>query len=269
MNKHKNNNVLVVIIPTIVDFEIAKSHNWYRIPVKSAPVIVKDDSVKIIAFYHTSKFEKDKFSIRWYAYVRSISIVKRSQLFPGEPLNEKSGNDYYKIEFDALLRLAIPIFSLRHRRILFIPTTEEKFFSAKEINFLFNDSPLEDILWSEFVKQNLLVERQHFFGVAGRKIFMDFALFCKTRNIDIECDGDYFHNKPNDIQADKTRNNLLESKGWSVLRFTTYDLTQNLEPSIKIIYSTINKYGGIENITNPGSFNYISDSSNQQLYLFD
>ena len=269
MSIFTDNNVLVAIIPSVADFEIAKSQNWYRIPVKTAPRIIKDNSVKLIAFYHTRVFELEKYSIRWYGSVRRISIVKRKQLFPFAPSDEKTENDYYKIEFDPLQQLAIPIISLRHRRMLFIPTTEEKLFSAKEMNFLFNESPLEECLWSEFVKHNLSSERQLFLSLMKNNYFLDFALFCKDRNINIECDGDSFHNNAKNIQSDKKRNNLLESAGWSVLRFTSYDITHDLVPSFKIICSTINKNGGIQDVRSLNSYTYISDPSDQQLFLFD
>lgn len=269
VSKFTDNNVLVAIIPSVADFEIAKSQNWYRIPVKSAPQIVKDNSIKLISFYHTSVFELEKYSIRWYGWVRRISIVKRKQLFPAMSPDKKSEIDYYKIEFDPLQQLAIPIISIRHRRMLFIPTTEEKLFSAKEINFLFNESPLEDRLWSEFVKHGMSAERQLFLSLMKNNYFLDFALYCKERNINIECDGDRFHNKPENIQTDKKRNNLLESAGWSVLRFTSYDITHDLVPSFKIICSTINKNGGIQDVRSLDSYTYISDPSDQQLFLFD
>lgn len=270
MKEHKiNNTVLVALLPSRRDFEIAKTQNWYRIPVKPAPKIVKNSQLKIIAFYHPKSFETEKFTIRWYAKVLKISIVKRKNLFPNLPFDPKSKNEYYKIEFSPLLQLPEPIISLRPRRLLFIPTSEYKFFHAKEINFLFNDSPLEDLLWNEFIKMNITAERQFHIKIEKSNYFLDFALFCKQRNINIECDGDRFHTAKADIQSDKKRSNILESYGWSVLRFTTIDITYEMNSTLDIVSNTINEYGGLLDISDYKNYKYIIGPSNSQLLLFD
>ena len=38
----------------------------------------------------------------------------------------------------------------------------------------------------------------------------NFALFCPERNIDVECDGDTWHIKPDAAAHDNTRNNFME-----------------------------------------------------------
>ena len=92
---------------------------------------------------------------------------------------------------------------------------------------------------------------------------MDFALFCKARNINIEVDGDKFHNKPEAVQKDKKRNNLLESEGWSVLRFTSKDVYYDLNNSIKLVMETVNKYGGIQDARDPEMFSYLKKDNGQ------
>lgn len=268
MSEYRN-NVLVALMNSKNDFEIARTMHWYRIPVKSAPVIVKNNAINFIAFYHTQVFEKEKYSIRWFGKVSKVSIVKRRELLPDIIYDPKAENEYYKIEFKPLCELPNAIISLRHRRLLFVPTTEEKLFSAKEINFLFNDSPLEEIIWNEFVEKKIDAERQFFLPVGEKKFFLDFAIFCKSRNIDVECDGNNYHTKNEHIQTDKHRNNLLESSGWSVLRFTTQDITQDLSKSMFIIDKTINKYGGLQDNIDLEKYKYIYRNDDPQLYLFD
>ncbi len=58
--------------------------------------------------------------------------------------------------------------------------------------------------------------------------YLDFAIFCKERNINIEFDGDRFHLSEFNVKRDKNRNNILSSLGWSILRFTTEDIRRNL-----------------------------------------
>lgn len=245
------------------DFKIAMESCWYRIPVKSAPTIIKEGTASLIAFYHTQKFEKEKFTIQWFGKIKKISVVKRKELFPKQTDDSKANNDYYKIEFAPLQKMIIPIVSLRPRRILFIPTTEEKFFSAKEINSLFNDSALENEFWNELVRNDIYPERQYFISVKEKSYFLDFAVFCKEKNIDIEVDGDKYHMSEDAVRNDKQRNNLLESKGWSVLRFTEKDIAEQMDRSIDLVMETVNKYGGIQDVQNPHDFYYLKKGEGQ------
>jgi very-short-patch-repair endonuclease len=267
--KIAKNNCLVAIMNSKTDFAIANTYYWYRIPEKNAPEIVRNNSVKYIAFYHTKVFEKEKFTIQWFSQVEKISLIKRKDLFPEQKRDLKRNNKYFKIEIGKLNRLPNVIFSQRPRRILFIPTSEEKLFGSQETNFLFNDSPLEEKLWSEFVKSKITAERQYFIEhKKDQNFILDFAIFCKSRNINVECDGDEYHTEKEDVFKDKKRNNILESKGWSVLRFTRDDINNDLETSVGVVNDTINKYGGIEDVKNLGSFIYINDNGTYQIRLF-
>ena len=269
MAKTKN-NVLVALMNSKVDFEIAKKERWYRIPVKSAPPIIRNDKPQLIAFYQTKIFEIEKYSINYYGIIDKIRIVKRKELFPLETPNYKSEQDYYKIEFLPLIKLENPIVSKRGRLLVFFPTSKEKFFKATEINHLFNDSILEDILWDRFSEKNIAAERQLYYKAGENNWFiLDFAIFCKTRNINVECDGDKYHLGKELVQKDKTRNNFLESKGWSVLRFTTQDLTQELDKTLNMVCDTINKYGGVQDVKELDKYLYVRRDDDLQLFLFE
>lgn len=261
------NTVIVALMNNHDDFAIAQLHQWYRIPVKTAPPIIKENKAKIIAFYQTKEFKEEQFSIRYFAEIKRVKIVSRRELFPQENINEKSDKQYYKVEFAPLAMLQIPILSLRPRRLLFIPTTQNKFFSAKEINNLFNASKLEDSFFYSMLSRNIQSERQYYLNIKRRNYFLDFAVFCKTRNIDIEVDGDQYHMNSEAVQYDKERNNILESEGWSVLRFTNKDIELNIDHSIGLVMDTINHYGGIQNAKNFEEFNYL-DKNDGQLKMF-
>lgn len=264
------NTVLVALMNSKVDFEIAKNERWYRIPVKSAPPIVRNGKPQLIAFYQTKIFDYEKYQINYYGIVDKITIVKRKELFPSETPNPKSEQEYYKIEFLPLIKLENPIISKRGRLLVFLPTTKEKFFKAKELNHLFNDSHLEDILWERFEEKKIAAERQLYYKAGENNWFvLDFAIFCKTRNINVECDGDKFHLGKELVQKDKNRNNFLESKGWSVLRFTTQDLTKELDKSLNVVCDTINKYGGIQDVEDLDNYLYVRRDDDSQLFLFE
>jgi hypothetical protein len=122
------NTFLVALMNNKPDFLIAQNEHWYRIPTDKAPKNLREGIVKYIAFYQSRVFNNDKYMIRYYAKVQKIEIKSRKELFPDEPFNsKKSHKTYYKIIFESLNELAKPIPSHRGRRILFVPTTYDKF----------------------------------------------------------------------------------------------------------------------------------------------
>lgn len=244
--KFLQNDTLVAIMNSQSDFEIAQNHNWYRIPVTSAPPIVRNNEIKYLSFYHSNKFKDEKNSIRWFAKVKSIETAGRTELFPDEKLNAKSSKTYYKINFDTLKQLPKPLIRERMRFIVFIPTNIYKLTRARVFNDIFNNSPLDNELWKAFYIQKISAEREYYIYFGHKNFCLDFAIFCKKGNIDVECDGDEFHLKPDAVKNDKKRNNILASNGWSVLRFTTDDIKYELKNTVSCVQETIKTYGGIK-----------------------
>lgn len=246
LQPYPSNNCLVALLPTLNDWQIAQNFRWYRIPVKPAPPIVKAGAVRYIAFYFPKAFGAEAYQVKFYAEVTSISIKHRTELFPDEAINAKSSKQYYIIQFDHLQPLHQPISSNIPRRLLFIPTTEFKLFNAEEVNDLFSDSPLEDKIWSSLKQRKIAAQRQYAVSHGYHSYMLDFAIFCKDRNIDLECDGDAFHTKPKHVKQEKARNNALSSMGWSVLRFTTNDIQEHLDESMQLVHDAIRSYGGLK-----------------------
>ncbi len=267
MRKHKEpNTVLLAIINDKQDYARLHHDRWYRIPVDKAPPIIRNRQAKIIAFYPTSKFGVDKWKIRHYGIIRQISEASRRDLFPDEPANHpKASRRYFKINLAELLELPQPIVSQKGHRITFVPTSERRFFNHTNINFLFNCSSLEDRLFHTLNEARIPSERQWVVTVNRRTYILDFAIFCKTRPIDVECDGDAWHDTPDRVHYDKNRNNELESHGWSVLRFTQEDIEKRMEKTVSLLYNTINRYGGYQVMERPGSFKYVPNSNQLRL----
>lgn len=265
MKRKMKRDFLVALMNNKRDFKIAHEQHWYRIPVKTrqVPQSVIDKTLKHMAFYHTKEFGQDAYCVRWYTEVKDISIVKRKELLPELPNDPKANDDYYKIHLDELRTRSLPIISRRPRRILFIPTTLWHFQQANEINDVFFESPLEETFWKGLKDEKIDAERQYLFDKDGWIFYLDFALFCKARNVDVECDGDRFHLDEQDVRRDKNRNNILESLGWSVLRFTTNEIQKHLGDVIKRIKKTINQLGGLEDSLNPKVHQYLDDGSSQ------
>lgn len=241
------NQVLIAIVNSERDFALARDHHWYRIPVSSAKKWVGERwPPQWLALYQTKIFGLQAFAVNYYARVRSIKEVLRHDLFPDEPLNEKTNNRYYQLNLGRLQLLSSSIMSKRWRRITFINTTWDKLQSADEINDLFDDSPLEDIIWQQLKRLAINAERQEFIKVKQRNYMLDFAIYCQKGKLNIETDGDTWHVTPIGAANDNLRDNALKSVGWSVLRFTTQQIREQATTyCVPTIADTINTLGGI------------------------
>jgi len=234
---------LVAVLNNRADFERADVEHWYRIPVQSAPDGLR--KIRWIAFYLTKVFGREKWSVRHWAKVRKIRRAKRLDLLPAETRHPRAQNLYYRLELDPLRVRPEPIFSRRRRLIVFIPSIWRKFATALEINDLVHGSPLEDRLWAAFKQEEIEAERQWWEWDEQTRYCLDFALFCPERNIDVECDGDTWHIKPDAAVHDNARNNFLEQRGWHVLRFGTRQLTEDLGGCVRSVTTMINRCGGL------------------------
>jgi very-short-patch-repair endonuclease len=256
--KKEKNDVLVAMINNEHDYARMQHELWYRIPVNTAPPIIAKNEAEIIAFYATLKVKENKWLIRHYGIIKSITEVSRQALFPEEsPNGPKAHKRYYKIELEKLEELPQPIISSRGHRNTFIPTTKQKFFHHTDINLLFNSTSLELKIQRKLTEARIPFEREWRVTMNAMTYFLDFAIFCKVRPINIECDGNFWHDYPAKVHYDKRRNNELERKGWAVLRFTEDDLNHRLEKSTALIYDTIDHYGGYEVLNEPDTFQYV------------
>lgn len=234
--------VLVAVMNSRRDFEIARDQHWYRIPLRAAPKRLR---VAYLAFYQTKVFGPEKWAVNYYARVRRYATVRRADLLPEEEDHPRAGEWYYRVDIGPLMRLPRPIVSKRWRRITFIPTTLPKLLRAEEINDLFDESPLEDTLWYALKQAEIEAERQYYIGEGRDTYCLDFAVFCERGRIDVECDGDTWHADPERIPQDNARNNYLTSKGWAVLRFGSAQIEGELPTCIHAVKETINGLGGM------------------------
>jgi len=239
--------VLVSILNHPRDLALARDHHWYRIPVRSADKwLLRRWPPQWLTFYQTSIFGREAFAIRYYAPVLHVRQVLRRELFPDQPRDEKALQRYYQLILGPLQQLDRPIFSRRRRRIIFIPTTWQKFMSAAEINDLSDESPLEDRLWAELKRHDLNPERQEFITANGHDYALDFAFYCATGRLDVETDGDTWHSDPHRISEDNLRDNDLETGGWKLLRFNTSQLNDQItDYCLPTIIKNLQRLGGL------------------------
>ncbi len=247
------NNTLVALIPSKADFEIARSQHWYRIPlrIKRVPKVLTEGRLQFLAFYHPKVFGPWAYSIRYVAAVKGVSVVKRKDLVPlpaaaaeQAQWHQKAEEEYYKIELLPLQELSVPIVSRSWRRFVFLETTDRKLYDATEINDLFHGTSLEEHLYNALKGAKVPAEREFYVKVNQRHCFLDFAVFCRKGKINIECDGGYHNHMPH-IENDRGRNNLLQSAGWSVLRFSENDVYNHMDQNLALVSETIARYGGL------------------------
>lgn len=240
--------ILVAIVNNMRDFAIINEQHWYRIPESSVKKWLKDRwPPQWIAFYQTKAFGSEAHAVNYYAQVIEIKRVLRTDLFPNEIPGKNSSKRYFQLILGPLQKLPKPIPSRRWRRIVFIPTTWQKFVNAVEINDLSDESPLEDRLWAEFKRHNIPAERQEFIAIMEQNYSLDFAIYCSSGSIDVETDGDSWHANPKKAAEDNLRDNALESRGWNVLRFSTTQIVDQVaDYCMPRIADTINALGGVD-----------------------
>ncbi|MFN8139942.1 MAG: DUF559 domain-containing protein [Fimbriimonadales bacterium] len=288
--------VLVCLVPTLRDWQIIREEGWYRIPVHTAP---KKWPPKYLAFYHGRAFGDSAFTVCYYAEVKAIHKKSRRELFPDEPdlvvprkeqvqssqkdrseanpqkmrLKDIAKQDrlYHQVILGPLQELPAPIFALRNRRIVFISTTMYKLETAVEINQLFDESPLEEAMWEQLRKLKIPAERQYHVEHEDQNYFLDFAIFCKSGQVDVETDGDKWHSQPDRIPADNRRNNALAAQGWKVLRFNTHQIREEMtEYCVPEIVNTINQLDGLEDApTPPPDLKKTKSGIQKQMRLFE
>jgi len=253
------------------DLLIAVHDKWYRIPVKSAPIIVRENKIKYLALYQGTRFKDSPSQIQWYGEVKRITVHKRIELFPEENYDPNANEDYYKIELAKIHELSNPIKAIRPRRINFIITAYDRFIQAKELNEVFLESYIEEKVWDALKSEGIDAERQYEIYYREKKknrfFRLDFALFCKDRNIDLECNGDkHHHEDKEDIKGDKRRDRILTKKGWAISRLTRDEINKKLTDCINELKEMIDKFGGLQDKFNPLIYRYVSESN--QLRLF-
>ncbi len=243
----QNHPALVGIVPRKNLWNIIQEQKWYHIPVESAPK--NAGLTEFLAFYFPKVFgEEMRYKVNFYAKVKKVDIVRRIELFPEEKIHIGANKDYFQFHLGEIEKLPKPIPSLIWRRIVHIPTSYEKLFSAEEINDLYDTSPLEEKMYLEMKKREITTERQ-FYVKVGREFYcLDFGIFCKKGNIDLECDGEKYHVLPEALTRDRERNNELTSFGWNVLRFSGKEINQAINNCFRIIEKTIDNLGGTSNV---------------------
>jgi hypothetical protein len=136
--------VLVCLLPSPRDLEIARLLGWYRIPFKSAPKVV---TVDYLAFYQSGRFGDEGAQIQYVAEVKGHELTTRLELLRDEPDHPRAHEEYFKIQIGGLEKLLHPVKAENWRRITFLYTTGEYLLNAKTINDLVVQGEERPLLW--------------------------------------------------------------------------------------------------------------------------
>ena len=137
--------ILVCLLPTPRDLEIARLLGWYRIPFRTAPKVV---AVDMLAFYQPATFGEAGGKIEYIAPVRGHELTTRAELLRDEADNPHAGEEYFKIQLGPLERLAHPVVAEKWKRLTFLYTTGEYLLKAQTLNDLVVQSDERQLLWS-------------------------------------------------------------------------------------------------------------------------
>ena len=136
--------ILVCLLPTPRDLEIARLLGWYRIPLRTAPKVV---AVDYLAFYQPSAFAERGGQIEFVAKVRGHELTTRSELLRDEADHPRAKEEYFKIQIGSLEKLSQPILADKWKRLTFLYSTGEYLLNAKKLNDLVVEGEERQILW--------------------------------------------------------------------------------------------------------------------------
>ncbi|MGB9673849.1 MAG: hypothetical protein ACPL3P_06890 [Anaerolineales bacterium] len=136
--------ILVAVIKSPRDLEIARLLGWYRIPLRSAPKII---AVDYLAFYQTAAFKVNKWCIQFIAPIKGYELTTRAELLQEELSHPNAHQEYYKIQLGTLEELEQPIQATDWKRITFFYTTGAYFSNARTISDLILHEEERLTLW--------------------------------------------------------------------------------------------------------------------------
>jgi len=148
--------ILVAILPTPRDLEIARLLGWYRIPFRFAPKVVQVD---FLAFYQPASFGKLHANrIETFCEVRGYELARRSEIMREEPNHPRAKEEYYKIQLGPVLHLENPILAGKWKRVTFLYTTGRLFKCAKLIQELVVRNEERQLLWHSLCEKANLAD---------------------------------------------------------------------------------------------------------------
>ena len=253
MQPNADDVVLVAVMTSPRDLEIARGRGWYRIPAKHAPAA--GVGAPYLAFYQTKPFGEERWSINYVAPVMGWETVRRVDLFPDEPGHLRANQPYYKVSLAPLVRLPRSITSPRLRRIAFIVTRWALLERAGEINDLFHGNELEERLWRVLRRAGIPAERRFEVREQRRTYMLDLAVFCRKGKLGVMYQGERasgqgafgqdVHGQDADDEPGRWVQECgLVGQGWAVLRFSLDEVERDVDGCARAVERAVARLGG-------------------------
>lgn len=134
--------LLVALLPSPRDLDLAREAGWYRIPAAHAPPALA--GVRALAFYQPASFGARRWRIEWWAAVRTVVPTTRAALLPTEPDHPRAAEPYLRVDLGPLHPLDPPLVNQDGRRLLFLPTTWGRLTAAAALSDLRAPQPIAD-----------------------------------------------------------------------------------------------------------------------------
>lgn len=136
--------ILVAIIPSPEDFQLARLLGWYRIPLRSAPRILHVD---FLAFYQPAAFQAARWQVEYIAPVLGHELTTRRELLQDQAEHPRAEDDYFRISLGPFWKLERPIAAGDWKRFTFLYTTGEYLRNARTLSDLTVRSSERRALW--------------------------------------------------------------------------------------------------------------------------
>jgi len=155
MDADRYDTVLIALLKSPRDLQLAREEGWYRIPVQHLPS--RASTARYIAFYQPhGAFGPEGGVVRYFAPIRSWEMVRRRELLPAEADHPRADTLYYRLRLGPLQRLDTPISCGRWKRVTFVVTHWERLQQAEELGDLARGTIWQERLWTALRKAGVL-----------------------------------------------------------------------------------------------------------------
>lgn len=236
----RKKTALIGVLKSKRDLRLLLREKWYRIPLAYLPRRPFDS----IAFYQPAVFGRRGRRIEFFARIYGRETRRRLELLPDEPQHPRAREHYVKFSFRRILKLRKPIRNIIPRRVSFGFTTLAALRSARDLLQLYGVPQTEQLLAKRLTAAGIRPIPEHTITAGGKRFRLDFAVFCNSGAIAIECDNDKAHRSKLQKQKDQRKDAALKRLGWSVLRFTEKNIIERPDWCVARTYGQIRSLGG-------------------------
>lgn len=233
--------VLIAVVNRPQDLETILKQKWYRIPVARMPV----RKFEFIAFYQTSALGRNGGRIEYYGRVLRRDRKTRIKLLPKEANDPRAHDDYYKFTFRKITKLNKPIINKPGIRVNFGFASLRRLKRARTLARLYRIRQIEIVFRNLLKNHRIPFVSEYAIRKNGKVRYrLDFAFFCKSGNINVECDMRKFHRGTRRIR-DYRRDRFMRRSGWRVLRFSDEHILGQRLHCLRQLKREIKSLGGL------------------------